>query len=173
MVCQLCGLTWDSSKIVAIDEFYFTNEGKSEAMQRDAVSLGDDIIKWIQQMRVRYATVPTVMKGMVNIFVDSADSEFISILQLNAKKYNCTGLRFLPSTKKSIWSRVNFEKANLGWGDILISRNCPNLIREMKDSQKGASGEPRGELNDHAINAWEYSWAPFTPRITRWKQFDK
>ena len=173
MVCQLCGLTWDSSKIVALDEFYFTNEGKSEAMQRDAASLGDDIIKWVQQMRVKYANVPTVMKGMVNIFVDSADSEFISILELNAKKYNVTGLRFLPSTKKSIWARVNFEKANLGWGDIFISKSCPNLIREMKDSQKGSSGEPRGELNDHAINAWEYAWAVFTPRITRWKQFEK
>ena len=59
----------------------------------------------------------------------------------------------------------------MSYGDFLVSEACTNLIREFKSSQKGEKGEPREDINDHAINANEYAWIPVINRLKRWKTF--
>jgi hypothetical protein len=59
----------------------------------------------------------------------------------------------------------------MAFGDLLISKACPNLIREIKASHKGDKGEIRADGNDHAINAHEYAWTPIIPQLRRWKSF--
>ena len=124
-------------------------------------------------LKHKYEEVPTLMKGMIKCYVDSADKEFCSILSMWANRLGLKNIVFLGSTKYSIWSRTNFEKLLLGWGNIRISRDCPNLIREIKGSTKGEAGEARSDLDDHTLNGWEYGWASFAPKMRSWKQFDK
>ena len=59
----------------------------------------------------------------------------------------------------------------MAWGEFVVSSNCKNLIREIKNSRKGEKGEPREDFDDHCINANEYAWQPVINRLKRWKDF--
>ena len=50
-------------------------------------------------------------------------------------------------------------------------KNCKNLIREIKNSNKGENGKPREDFDDHTINASEYAWAPIIQYVKMWKSF--
>lgn len=173
-VAELVGLTDDpSKKLVALEEYFWTNEGKNEASKKDASKLAEEIVLWIIRLKEKYKDNIRIMKGVIKVFVDSADQEFCSILNLMSRKMGLNNVAFLGSTKLLIFSRVEFENFSFTLGDMIISQQCPNLIREIRASKKGEKGEPRGSLNDHATNAWEYGWAVFSRFITRYKQFDK
>ena len=73
--------------------------------------------------------------------------------------------------KMPIQSRVDFIRLIMAYGDFLISEACVNLKREMKNSRKGAKGEVREDIDDHAINANEYAWAVLVKKLRRWKDF--
>ena len=112
-----------------------------------------------------------LMKGMINVYVDCADIGFRQGLELKAREYGLFNLQFYGSTKISIQSRVDFTRIMMAYGDFLIGENCPNLIREYKNSRKGEKGEPREDYDEHLINGQEYAWAPFRTQIVRWKTF--
>lgn len=173
MTAVLSALTMDSSMMVALNEWFFTNEGKDITHRKEATDCAEDMIRWIISLKDRYYKAPVLMKGKIRVYVDSADTEFCSILSMWANRLGLQNVFFLKSTKFSIWARTNFEKTMFGWGCALVSHECPNLIREVRNSTKGEKGEARSDLDDHTINAWEYGWASFSPQIRAWKQFDK
>lgn len=168
---QLCGVTSDYGKLVCIDEFFHSNE--REFTKKTGPELQHDMVALIKEWKdEKYASHPDLMKGRILVYVDSADSGgFRQGLELEARKQGLINVTFLPSTKISIQSRVDFVRLLMAWGEFLVSKNCPNLIRELKNARHGQKGEVRADCDDHATNANEYAWAPFRERIRRWKTF--
>ena len=111
------------------------------------------------------------MKGQILVYVDCADIGFRQGLELEAKKQGLYNVAFLPSTKMRIQSRVDFIRLIMSFGEFLISEACPNLYRELKNARRGKNGKCREDIDDHAINANEYAWAPIINRLKRWKSF--
>ena len=168
---QLVGLTADYSRLVAIDEWFFSNEGAvarktGPEIQMELVS---KIIEWRDRL---YASHPTLLKGTVLAYVDSADSGgFRQGLEVEARRQGLFGCVFMPSTKIPIQTRVDFSRLLMAYGDLRVSEACPNLIRELRNARRSDDGRPRADFDDHATNAWEYGWAPFRSSIRRWKSF--
>ena len=170
MVMILVGITADYSEIHAIDEWFFTNEGrrvpKTEAETiRDMV---DTIIAWRGS---KYVAHPDLFKGNIPVYIDSASTGFIDNFTMQAQASGLYAARVYKSTKMLIQSRVDFERFLMGWEDIKVSDWCRNLSRELMDSHVGPDGSPRANGNDHAINAWEYAWAPMRAMVARWRNF--
>ena len=146
-VMILVGVTEDYGKLVAIDEWFFTNEGRAIPKTQDEL-LRDMMNTFIMWKNSIYINHPDLMKGMIPVFVDA-----------------------MLSTKMPIQSRIDFSRLLMGWENCLVSTKCQNLIRELNECHSGENGAPRANTNDHAINAWEYAWAPMRDYITMWKQF--
>jgi phage terminase large subunit len=166
---QLVGLTEDYGKLLCINEFYHSNE--QEIIKKTEPQLMSDIIKTIIDWKELYASHWDLMKGQILVYVDCADIGFRQGLELEAKKQNLWNVAFLPSTKMKIQSRVDFIRLIMSFGEFLISEACPNLYRELKNARRGKNGKCREDIDDHAINANEYAWAPIINRLKRWKTF--
>lgn len=166
---QLVGLTMDYSKLCCINEFYWSNEQQQE--KKTEPQLMADIVKTIIEWKNLYAQHYDLMKGMINVYVDCADIGFRQGLELEARKQRLYNVQFIPSTKIKIQTRVDFVRWLMAFGEFLVSEACPNLTRELKNSRRGAKGECREDIDDHAINANEYGWAPLTTKLKRWKTF--
>lgn len=168
---QLVGLTADYSKMVCLDEYYFSNE--TQTLKKTAPKIQEELLNtladWIYR---KYADHRDLLKGRVLVYVDCADSGgFRQSLELMARKQGLVDLYFIPSTKIPIQSRVDFVRTLMTWGEFLVTTDCPNLIREIKSARRGEKGEIREDTNDHAINANEYAWAVLRDRLRRWKTF--
>lgn len=168
---QLAGITSDYGCLAAIDEYFHSNDG--QLIKKTGPELQRELVSTIKQWRdVVYASHPDLMKGTIPVYVDSADAGgFRQGLELEARRQGLFGVVFQGSTKIRIDSRVYFSRHLMAYGECLFSRNCPNLIREVQNARKGDDGSPRDDFDDHAINAWEYAWAPMRERIRRWKTF--
>ena len=166
---QLVGLTEDYGKLLCINEFFYSNE--KEAIKKTEPQLMGDIIKTIIDWKELYAGHWDLMKGQILVYVDCADIGFRQGLELEAKKQGLYNAVFLPSTKMRIQSRVDFIRLIMSFGEFLISEACPNLYRELKNARRGKNGKCREDIDDHAINANEYAWAPIINRLKRWKSF--
>ena len=166
---QMVGVTSDYSKLCCIDEFFYSNE--NELVKKTEPELMEEIVDKIIEWKNTYANHPTLMKGIIPVYVDCADIGFRQGLELVAKKKGLFNVMFMGSTKIKIQTRVDFIRLIMAWGEYLISEACKNLIREIKNSRKGEKGEVREDFDDHAINANEYSWQPVINRLKRWKQF--
>lgn len=166
---QLVGLTEDYGKLLCINEFFYSNE--KEVIKKTEPQLMGDIIKTIIDWKELYAQHWDLMKGQILVYVDCADIGFRQGLELEAKKQGLYNVVFLPSTKMRIQSRVDFIRLIMSFGEFLISEACPNLYRELKNARRGKNGKCREDIDDHAINANEYAWAPIINRLKRWKSF--
>lgn len=167
---QLLGITNDYNQVVSIDEFFYSNE--NEMIKRTEPELQVELIKTLKQWQAKYYNHPDIMKGVTIVYVDCADTGFRQGLELEAKKQGLINVAFVGSSKSvRIVDRVMFIRTIMSYGDFLVSEACDNLIREFKSSQKGEKGEPREDINDHAINANEYAWIPVINRLKRWKTF--
>ena len=175
---SLCAITSDFNKMVAIDEYFHSNNMADNMTNTDnrenlgiaaqAEALIEYIIKWIKL----YSNSGTIlMRGTINVYIDNADIGFRQIMQQKANEYGLYNLRFYGSTKLSIQSRVDFDRLMMAYGDYIISDKCPNLIREIKNSKKGKKGEAREDSNDHIKNAEEYAKTPMLSSLRRWKTF--
>ena len=133
--------------------------------------LMEDIINTLIEWCKKYYLHPTLMKGTILVYVDCADIGFRQGLELVARYNGLTNVRFMPSTKIRIQTRVDFIRLIMAMGEFLISDNCKDLAREIKNSRKGENGRPREDLDDHAINANEYAWAPIIGRLKRWSKY--
>ena len=186
----LCGITPGFKKIVAIDEYFHSNNPRFVEFNTDndkdlnineqVYAILSTIVEWISTYERRGSRNDMLMKGTINVYVDSADIMFRQLLQLNANNFRMpNGLllgsrcKFYGSTKKDIWMRVQFERAMYGMGDMLVHKKCKNLIRETTNSRKGEKGQARVDGNDHQINATEYSYSPFVNSFALWKMYDK
>lgn len=175
----LKGITSDYSKMVTIDEYFHSNDktyNRTNTDNRDNLTQPQlieqcirYILKWIRKYGGRE---DSLMNGVIYVYVDCADIGFRQGLELKAREYGIYNIEFLGSTKISIQSRVDFERVMMAYGDYIVCKeNCPNLIREIKNSRKGEKGEARADSDDHVENADEYAWAPFRQDILRWKTF--
>ena len=166
---QMVGITRDFNKLVCIDEFFYSNE--NELVKKTEPQLMEEIIDTLIEWSNKYYTHRDIMKGIIPIYVDCADIGFRQGLELVAKRRGIFNLKFIASTKIRIQTRVDFIRVLMAWGEFLVSTECPNLIREIKNSNKGEKGEPREDIDDHAINANEYAWASIIKRLKRWATF--
>lgn len=189
----LSGITPGFKQIVAVDEYFHSNNAHYAEFNTngDTRNLNineqvDDIlftiVSWIDKYGEgrRGIRNDMLMKGTINVYVDSADIGFRQLLELGARNIRMSNglmlssrIRFMGATKTPIWSRVQFERVMFGFGDMLVCDNCKNLIREIKNSRKGEKGEARIDGNDHLINSQEYSISPFRNSFVHWKLFDK
>jgi hypothetical protein len=174
----LCAVTADLNKMIALDEYFHSNnpaDNMSNTDNRENLGLpqqADAIIKYIIKWIKEYSTGGTIlMRGMIDVYVDSADLGFRQVLEMKANEYGIFNLRFKPATKISIQSRVDFDRLMFAYSDFLISEKCPNLVREIKNMRRGKKGEARSDGNDHIKNAQEYAVAPLLSSLRRWKTF--
>lgn len=168
---QLVGITDDYNKVCCINEFFYTNE--NSLIKKTEPELMEEIIDTLLNWKDLYYEHPTLMKGTILVYVDSADKGFRDGLELVARKKGLINVIFIPSTKIKIQDRVDFIRLIMAWGEFLISQSCKNLIREIKNSKKGKKGEVREDINDHALNANEYAWIPIISKLKRWKTFKR
>lgn len=166
---QMVGITADFNKLCAIDEYWYSNE--QEIVKKTEPQIMEEIIDTLIKWRELYRMHPVLMKGVIPVYVDCADVGFRQGLELLAKKKGLFNVSFVGSTKIRIQTRVDFSRVIMAFGDCLYSEACKNLIRETKHSRKGKSGEPREDINDHALNSWEYAWQPVINKLKRWKTF--
>ena len=188
----LCGITPGYQKIVAIDEYFHSNnphfmeyntDGKENLdINQQAYAILGQIANWIIEFDEGRKGIRNdmLMKGTINVYIDSADIGFRQLLEICAKDFRMPNglllnsrVRFYAATKTPIWGRVQFERVMFGFGDMQMTDRCKNLKREIKNSRKGERGEARVDGNDHQINAFEYGWSPFRQLFVRWKLFDK
>ena len=164
---QLIGITDDWGTIESIDEYFDSNEGRSEAERKSSVIIQREMISKLKEWVLRYQ-----IQGTVVCYVDCADSGgFIDGLIMEAKRQDAYNLRFMPSSKIPILTRVYFENQLMALGAFRISKSCSNLTREIKNARKAKDGRVREDYDDHAINAFEYAWIPLRKRLSRWKVF--
>lgn len=166
---QFVGLTADYNKLVSIDEYFYSNE--KQTVKKTEPELMEDIVNTLIEWKKKYQNHPVLMKGTIPVYVDCADIGFRQGLELVASKKGLFNVRFLPSTKIPIRTRVDLVRLLMAWSEFLISSNCKNLIREIKNSRKGEGTQVREDFDDHAINSNEYGWQPLAQRLKRWKTF--
>lgn len=167
MTMELSGLTADNSTLVSINEFFYSNEGKT--VHKDGPEIADDMIATLMEWRNIY---PFMQSNMIICYVESADpGDFQGVLRVKAQEKGLFNIRFVNSTKNKIQSRVDFDNLLMAFGEHKFTERCPNLIREIKSAKKDEEGHCRADGNDHALNGSEYSWIPMLPYIKRWKEF--
>lgn len=170
MTMELTGLTSDFNKLISINEYFYTNEGKT--IHKDGPEIADDMIKTIIQWVDLYKYHNQLMKGRILVYVESADpGDFQGLLRAKAQEHGLTNVVFVNSTKNKIQSRVDFDNLLMAYGEHEFTEQCSNLIREIKVNKHTEEGKARDDGNDHAINGSEYSWIPLLPRIKRYKTF--
>jgi len=164
---QLIGINDNWGTIEAIDEYFDSNEGKSEVNRKTSYQIQQEMIKMLIEWRNKYQ-----IRGMLVCYVDCADSGgFIDGLVLEGHRQYLEDTVFMPSSKIPILTRVYFENILMALGALRISKACPNLTREIKNARKSKEGKPREDYDDHAINAFEYAWIPLRKKFRHWKQF--
>lgn len=166
---QLVGLTAGYDKLICIDEYFYTAQG--ETVPKTEPELMEELIDKIITWKGMYEHQRGLMKGTIYVWVDSADIGFRQGLELVARKKGLFNAHFGASTKLNIQTRVDIIRLLMAWDEFLISEGCQNLARELKNSRKGENGNPREDINDHAINANEYAWASMIKKLQRWKTF--
>lgn len=166
---QLTGITADYSQLVAIDEYFHSNE---QGNVKTEPQLQTEIIQTLRRWQQKYWNHPQLMKGMAMVYVDSADVGFRQGLELEARRQGLFGCMFVPSSKAiRIHDRVMFGRRIMAYGEFIFSTECQNLIREIRNSRQREEGFSRDDIDDHAINANEYGWIPIVNRLKRWKDF--
>lgn len=164
---QIIGVTGEWGTIEVLDEYFDSNEGRGPDKRKGSVEIQSEMVAKLSDWSRRYAG-----GGPLVCYVDCADSGgFIDGLRLAAGERGLYNVRFVPSTKIPILSRVYFENRLMALGALRFSASCKNLIREVKNARKAKDGKVREDYDDHAINAFEYAWIPLRNRLLRWKQF--
>ncbi len=182
-VMTLSGVVGDFQQLIAVDEYYHSNDSayfefntdvkRSLDINEQATAIITTIFNWITKYRDERSRLFSgrdfLMKGNINVYVDCADIGFRQVLEIKAREMRLFNAYFMGSTKSPIQGRVDFERLMFSYKDLLIHKNCKNLIREYKGSRRDPKTGLRENLDDHAINSHEYSFAPFRNQFARWK----
>lgn len=166
---QLVGITSDFNQLCCLKEYFISNE--TELVKKTEPEIQEEIINTLIEWKQFYRNHLQIMQGLICVYVDCADIGFRQGLELVAKKKGLYNVRFIPSTKIKIQTRVDFIRLIMAWDEFLICDSCKNLIREIKNSRKSDTGEAREDFDDHAINANEYAWQSIINKLRRWKNF--
>lgn len=163
---QLIGITNNYDTIVALDEYFDSNEGRSIVDKKTSPMIQREMIDKLKEWLIQYNL------SSLTCYVDCADSGgFIDGLVLEAHNRGLRNLNFIPASKIMILSRVYFENIMMSYNALLFNKNCENLVREIKNARKAKDGRVREDYDDHAINAFEYAWIPMRKRLKRRKTF--
>ena len=111
---QLLGLTLDCEKVIAIDEYFYSNE--QQIVKKTEPELMVECIKKIKEWKELYRNHFDLMKGTIMVYVDCADIGFRQGLELEARKQELFNVKFMPSTKTRIQSRVDFIRLIMAYG---------------------------------------------------------
>lgn len=164
---QLVGVVDGWDRIVPIDEYFDSNEGRGPTERKTGPMIQKEMISTLKKWKEEYN-----IYSVLNCYVDCADpGGFRDGLAVEARAQGLFNVNFIPSTKIPILSRVYFENYLMSYGLITPGSNCRNLIREIKNARKAPDGKVREDIDDHAINAFEYAWAAFRKKLKRWKTF--
>ena len=167
---QFVGISYDFSKIYAIDEFYHSNE--NAMVKKTEPQLQEDIIRTLREWQDKYRLHPDLLHRTTVVYVDCADTGFRQGLELEARRQGLVNFAFMQSSKKvRIIDRVMFIRRIMAYGEYYFCNQCTNLIREIRNSRQGENGKIREDIDDHAINANEYGWIPIISTLRRWKDF--
>ena len=165
---QLLGVVDNWDRLVPMEEYFDSNVGRDDLHKKSSPQIAREMIATIHQWIKKYE----LWDQIVFAYVDNADSGgFRDQLIMEAKNQGLVSVQFIACTKIPIISRVYFEDYLFSYGLITPSRNCENLIREIKNARRTKEGKVREDYDDHAINAFEYAWAPLRIRLKRWKNF--
>lgn len=165
---QLLGITENWEKMIPMEEYFDSNEGRSDLEKKSSPQIAKEMIETIKKWIKKYEFYDRIIYAAV----DNADAGgFRDQLVLEAKAQGLTNVQFIACTKIPIISRVYFEDYLFSYGLITPSENCKNLIREIKNARRTKEGRVREDYDDHAINAFEYAWAMVRSRLKRWKTF--
>ena len=165
MTMSITGLTSDYSKLVPLNEYFYSP--LNEVVKKGSPEIADEMVLTLCKWRDMYKIYGTFV-----IYVESADpGGFRTLLEAKAKEHNLFNARFIASTKNKIQSRVDFENLLMAFGEFTPTDQCPNLIREIKNARAADDGRCREDDDDHMLNANEYSWIPLLPKIKRYKDF--
>lgn len=174
----LCAVSSDLKQMITIDEYYHSNNSADNACNTDdRENLGlpaqaDRLMQYLSNWIGKYGNTETLlMRGQINVYVDSADVGARAVLEVKAREWGLFNLKFMPSTKISIQSRIDFWRLQMAYGDFLVCNQCKNLIREIKNARRGKKGEARADVDDHIITATEYGFQPLITTMQRWKTF--
>lgn len=164
---QLVGVVDNWDRIVPIDEYFDSNEGRGPDTRKSSPQIQQEMISkikdWIEEYDIR---------GPLECCVDCADpGGFRDGLALEARRQGLFNVSFIKASKITILSRVYFENYLMSLGLITPGSNCKNLIREIKNARKSKEGKVREDFDDHAINAFEYAWIKIRLKLRRWKTF--
>ena len=170
MTMVLNGITGDYQKVIPLDEYFYTNI--NQTIKKGSVEIAGDMIDKIKSWIDVYRSHPVLMKGLILVYVESADAGgFRSLLEAKAKEKGLMNIKFIPSTKNKIQTRVDFTNLLMAFGDFQPTDKCQNLIREIKNARQDEDGSCREDIDDHTLNAWEYSFIPVMPKVKRFKDF--
>lgn len=170
----LCGITRTDYKgipkgsIIALDEYYHSQEISGVKKTQD--ELYDDTINTIVKWFSDYQRVPSLFRSQTIVCVDSADAGALGALETRRRERRLLNIRFEKSYKWSINTRIRYENTLMGHGKMFFGENCVNLIREVRNCREG-KGRMREDINDHAINAWEYGSAHLYSMAREWENF--
>lgn len=165
MTMSITGLTADYSKLVPLNEYFYSP--LNEIVKKGSPEIADEMVRTLVQWRDMYKIFGTFV-----IYVESADpGGFRTLLEAKAKEHSLYNARFIASTKNKIQSRVDFENLLMAFGEFTPTDQCQNLIREIKNARAADDGRCREDDDDHMLNANEYSWIPLLPKIKRYKDF--
>lgn len=174
----LSAITADLNKLVVLEEYFHTNIKSNAAWNTDDMEqLGlpeqiDRLVKYLLVWIEKYANSGTIlMKGLINVYLDSADIGSRNILEMKLREYGIFNVRVMPSTKISLQSRIDFDRLLMAYGEYIVCDNCKNLRREIKAARRGKKGEARESGNDHQLDSASYSQAPLLGSLRRWKTF--
>ncbi len=175
---SLNAVTSDLNQIYTLAEYFHSNNPADNMFNTDdRENLGlpeqaDRLISQLLKWQSFFGNTGSIlMRGQINIYVDSADPGFRQVLEMKAREYGILNFNFYKSTKLPIQTRVDFDRLILAYGDWLIADSCKNLVREIKNARRGKKGEAREDGNDHMLTAAEYGRAPLLPLLRRWKSF--
>lgn len=167
MTMQLVGVANDWNKVVGIDEYFDSNIGRPIHEKKTEPQYVRELLQKLREWNDTYK----LWDNQLLVYVDCADTGFRDNLEALAPDYGLDNCLFMGSTKHRILTRVRFENLMMAYSDMIFSTRCKNLVREIKNSRKDKTGKPREDFDDHAINAFEYGWAPIAMRLNRWKTF--
>lgn len=164
---QLVGITNNYQTLVSIDEYFDTNIGRDASNKKKSpeiqLEMAHKIKLWIERYKL--------YNESIMCYVDCADSGgFIDGLELQCRNIGVFNVVFNKASKIPILTRVYFEDLFFSYGDIIISKRCSNLIREIRNARKSKDGRPREDYDDHCLNAWEYAWIPNRKRLKKWRE---
>jgi len=165
---QMVGIGDQWESIIPIDEYFDSNEGRDDLHRKSSTVIAKEMVETLKSWIIKYELFDRVLQ----CYVDNADSGgFIDVLRMEADKQNVFNVKFIPCTKIPIISRVYFEDYLMSYGLLTPSDSCKNLIREIRNARRSKEGKVREDFDDHAINAFEYAWAPVRTQLKRWKTF--